>query len=143
MEKMRPCEKLHPTRFVSLSFNCTCPERYRQFVESVKTRSLDELFAMISRVSRWRCGPSVQDKMLYGIHRSCEFEPYGRASETFDLPWCAYISKDFADDAEYLSPNFREIRGAVVWLAFHLSLISEKKVKERVDIASNIPQTRR
>jgi len=115
----RTCKDLHPGREIDINYSC-CRERYRKY-KGLHMRS-DHLMATIDACSGWWAAqPGKQGKDLFGIKRRCEFEAYGKASEDWDAPWVAYITKDYTGDIEYRSRRYEEYIDALTWLCFHIS----------------------
>jgi len=125
---MKSCKDIHPERIVDIRWGCQCRQKYSEYYAMCNGKqplSDAQLLFTIHSCSRWWARqPKNQDKELFGIRCVCVFEAYSKASETWDAPWLAYITEDYAG-VQYMSGRCENYRKALIWLAFHIVKLDE------------------
>jgi len=124
---METCKEIHPFRKVHTAFTCCSPliEAFR-----AKRHSVTELLEIIDKNTEWlSLGMDAFER--YGIRRDNQFEGYGRATESNEIPWHAWITKEYAnDEKDYGSGDYKTFREVAEWLAFHLERLHTLRKEE-------------
>jgi hypothetical protein len=119
---MKTCKEIHPNNKINIGFTC-CGNAYTDFQQ--KDYSLDKLVEIIDKNSNGLFLGLAPFEM-YGIKRDNQFEGYGRATECNEIPYHAFIKKEFSGDTrDYTSSDYRTLKEALTWLAFHLQRLNE------------------
>jgi len=114
------CMEIHPDRKICLGFTC-CNEMYKKFKSRGYTT--EELVSIIDR-NTVSSALGIGAFEMYGVKRDNQFEGYGRATESNEIPYHAFIRKNFTGDYDYTSGDCRTLREALEWLAFCLERLN-------------------
>ena len=124
---METCKEIHPFRKVHTAFTCCYPliEAFR-----AKRHSVTELLEIIDKNTEW-LSLGMDAFEMYGIRPDNQFEGYGRATESNEIPWHAWITKEYAnDEKDYGSGDCKTFREVAAWLAFHLERLHTLRKEE-------------
>ena len=124
MKKKKTCKEIHPNSKINIGFTC-CNDAFNEFWQ--KNYSLEELLEIIEESTSW-LSLGLDEFTMYGIKRDNQFEGYGRATESNEIPYHAFITKEYCGEKRgYSSGDFKTFKGALIWLAFHLKKLKAEQ----------------